>query len=304
MKELFHYIRQYFLELDKRVFAACTVFIALLIFLNYTFYIEAWIRDRPGFPARLMLQYLVYLLAFLLPYIFYRLYGSKQPWQDRRFLALVFLAPLVFAVKHCFVFPFSGGPQWEQYWKHVVYWPFLVLLTAIVLYFIWRRTRLPGENFYGLQFRHLNLRPYLLMLALMIPLVAAASTQPDFLAMYPKMKLITEIYDEEWIGPLHKLLFEVSYGSDFITIELFFRGFLVLGFVKWVGKEAILPMACFYCSIHFGKPVGECISSYFGGILLGIVSYHTRSIIGGLIVHLGIAWMMEAGGYLGAFFKK
>jgi hypothetical protein len=32
---------------------------------------------------------------------------------------------------------------------------------------------------------------------------------------------------------------------------------------------------------------------------LGIVVYNTRSIYGGLIVHLGIAWMMEIGGYIG-----
>ena len=97
----------------------------------------------------------------------------------------------------------------------------------------------------------------------------------------------------------HELLFELSYGSDFIGIEIFFRGFLVLAFIKWAGKDAILPMAVFYCSIHFGKPLGECISSYFGGIILGIVSLNTRTIWGGLAVHLGIAWLMELGGYIG-----
>ena len=100
-------------------------------------------------------------------------------------------------------------------------------------------------------------------------------------------------------GWLYKLLFELSYGSDFFSVEIFFRGFLVIGFIKWVGKDAILPMACFYCTIHFGKPMGECISSYFGGLLLGIVAYNTRSIYGGLMVHLGIAWLMEIGGYIG-----
>jgi hypothetical protein len=38
---------------------------------------------------------------------------------------------------------------------------------------------------------------------------------------------------------------------------------------------------------------------FFGGLILGIVVYHTRTIVGGLMVHLGIAWMMELGGYLG-----
>jgi hypothetical protein len=133
----------------------------------------------------------------------------------------------------------------------------------------------------------------------MMPLIAAASTQHDFLAVYPKMKEILPLPDGADHGWFYKLLYELSYGSDFITIEFFFRGFLIIGFIKWVGKDAILPMACFYCTIHFGKPMGECISSYFGGLILGIVSYHTRSIYGGLMVHLGIAWLMEAGGYIG-----
>jgi hypothetical protein len=141
------------------------------------------------------------------------------------------------------------------------------------------------------------------MLLLMIPLIAAAATQPDFLAMYPKLKVITETARTDVFDWWQKLLFELSYGSDFITIELFFRGFLVLAFVKWAGKNAILPMACFYCTIHFGKPLAECISSYFGGMILGIVVFHTRSIFGGLMVHLGIAWLMEIGGYLGNALK-
>ena len=137
------------------------------------------------------------------------------------------------------------------------------------------------------------------MLLMMVPLIAAASTQPDFLSVYPKVKNILPLppgAGPEW---LYKLLFELSYGTDFISVEFFFRGFLIVGFIKWAGREAILPMACFYCSIHFGKPFGECVSSYFGGLLLGIVSFHTRSIYGGLIVHLGIAWLMEVGGYIG-----
>jgi hypothetical protein len=43
----------------------------------------------------------------------------------------------------------------------------------------------------------------------------------------------------------------------------------------------------------------ECISSFFGGLILGVIAYRTRSIVGGLVVHLGIAWMMEIGGFMG-----
>jgi hypothetical protein len=141
------------------------------------------------------------------------------------------------------------------------------------------------------------------MLLIMVPLIAAASTQPDFLRMYPKLNDVNSILYNMKNKWFFQLLHELSYGSDFISVELFFRGFLVLAFIKVVGKDAILPMACFYCTIHFGKPLGECISSYFGGIILGIVVYNTRSIIGGLTVHLGIAWLMELGGYIGNSLK-
>ena len=155
------------------------------------------------------------------------------------------------------------------------------------------------ESFFGLTTKNFVWAPYLIMLLIMLPLIATASTQADFLRMYPKISDVEAVLytsDSSWF---YYLLYELSYGSDFISVELFFRGFLILAFIKITGKDAILPMACFYCTIHFGKPLGECISSYFGGIILGIVVYNTRSIIGGLAVHLGITWLMELGGYIG-----
>jgi hypothetical protein len=132
----------------------------------------------------------------------------------------------------------------------------------------------------------------------MVPLIALAGTQADFQHTYPKVQRIAFIDDYVTAGWPWKLLYELSYGIDFLTIEFFFRGFLVLAFARYAGKEAILPMAAFYCCIHFGKPLFECITSYFGGMILGVVVYHTRSIWGGLIVHLGIAWLMELAGYV------
>jgi hypothetical protein len=102
-------------------------------------------------------------------------------------------------------------------------------------------------------------------------------------------------------GPLWlwRVGYELSYGLDFLSIELFFRGLLVIGLVRYAGEKAILPMAAFYCTIHFGKPLGECITSFAGGLVLGVLAYRTRSVLGGLIVHLGLAWMMELGGWVG-----
>ena len=136
----------------------------------------------------------------------------------------------------------------------------------------------------------------------MIPLIALASIQKDFLTIYPKVHFLNtlSIADQKW----RYAVYELCYGFDFVSIEFFFRGFLILSLLKICGKQCIIPMACFYCTIHFGKPMGEAISSFWGGILLGIISYNTRSIWGGLIVHLGIAWLMEIGGWLGAILKN
>jgi hypothetical protein len=279
--------------------AAVSTLTACLVFVNYYYHIDSSISADPSFLHHFLARYLVFLVAFSLPYLFYGLI-HKDRYQDRKFILLLLLAPAIFSLKVALDIPlhFSDDLYWNNYWNHVFYWPLLVIITSTLLFVIWRLFD-RGEPFYGTRIRGIDWRPYIWMLLIMAPLIAAASTQPDFLEMYPKLKLIEGVYREEGIRWWHKLIFELSYGSDFITIELFFRGFLVLAFVKWAGKDAILPMACFYCTIHFGKPLGECISSYFGGMILGIVVYHTRSIFGGLLVHVGIAWLMELGGYIG-----
>jgi len=65
-----------------------------------------------------------------------------------------------------------------------------------------------------------------------------------------------------------------------------------------LGRGAVLTMVVTYCFLHFGKPLGESISSIFGGFILGVVAYETRSIWGGVILHMGIAWMMDLAAYL------
>ncbi|HMU47436.1 MAG TPA: hypothetical protein PKC72_13770 [Chitinophagaceae bacterium] len=303
MREIINYIRRYFYEADKITLIIITLFTALLVYINYNFGLDPYIRKKSFFPVKLFSWYLVFLAAFGISYlvIFFRKKFSHT--NKTGFLSLVLIAPLLFALKITLdiSFSFSENENWNSYWNHVVYWPVLVILILSLIYLFWKifETDTP---FYGISTKNINRKPYLLMLLIMMPLVAAASTQADFLAAYPKLKLINDVYHEEGLHWWHKLLFELAYGSDFITIEFFFRGFLVLAFLKWAGKEAILPMACFYCTIHFGKPLGECISSYFGGMLLGIVVYNTRSVWGGLMVHLGIAWLMELGGYIGNSF--
>ncbi|MEM6642430.1 MAG: CPBP family intramembrane glutamic endopeptidase, partial [Bacteroidota bacterium] len=94
------------------------------------------------------------------------------------------------------------------------------------------------------------------------------------------------------------LIYELCYGSNFISVELIFRGFLIFSFTRTLGSYAVLPMVATYAFLHFGKPLGETISSVFGGYVLGILSYNSKSIWGGILIHLGVAWLMELFGWL------
>lgn len=300
MKSILQYIRRYFAETNKSILITVSVFTAALILINYYFRLDFAIRKNTSFVIKLICWYVVFLTAFSIPYLITLLIRPFSGSTKKVFLLFIIVAPLLFALKLSLGISLylSDNENWNNYWNHIIYWPALLIIITTILFLIWKYYD-SHQPFYGIKIKGIDWSPYLLMLLIMLPLIAAASTQADFLAVYPKLNAVAGINNEPGLQWWHKLLFELSYGSDFIGIELFFRGFLILAFVKWVGKDAILPMACFYCSIHFGKPLGECISSYFGGIILGIVVYHTRSVLGGLLVHLGIAWLMELGGYIG-----
>ncbi|MET0637623.1 MAG: CPBP family glutamic-type intramembrane protease [Chitinophagaceae bacterium] len=296
MRIVFGYIGDYIRGLNKWVLLATSLFTAALVFFNYYFGWDDRMDGLDFFPL-LFLRYAVFAIAFLAPYIFYSVLTSKNYFRIRPFVVLGLLAPSFFALKTAITvrLPFPEDPE---FWNKVVYWPVLLLVMFGLLLITYKQTRQEG-SFYGLTTKAVVWKPYVIMLLVMVPLIIIASTQPDFLHTYPKLQNLEGSQSLSEIPWWKKVLFELSYGSDFLSIEVFFRGFLILAFVKWAGKDAILPMACFYCTIHFGKPLGECISSYFGGVLLGILVYNTRSVLGGLMVHLGIAWLMEIGGYVG-----
>ncbi|PQJ81786.1 CPBP family glutamic-type intramembrane protease [Polaribacter glomeratus] len=154
-------------------------------------------------------------------------------------------------------------------------------------YFLFEKN---NRNFYGFSFKNVKWKPYLVLLLIVFPFIIFASFQPSFLQQYPTIGN-AGTFINKWIA---LAIYEPIYLIDFVTIEWFFRGFLILGMVKFLGSKAILPMVALYAFFHIGKPTGEIIGSVFGGYILGIVSLHSRSIIGGIIIHIGVAFLMDA----------
>ena len=307
----YRYLKEYFRTIPPKQFLFTTIFVAILVFINYQWGIENTIQQFSPWYLSLGLFFLFYLFVFGTVYLL-QFSGKEQKniTGIKVFTGLIFLAAFLFTLKMIYWhFPFIDYKSvWGKYWSVTLQLPLKLLVFVIILFLIWKNyspdatlTKFKTFEKLGFTTRHFELRPYLLILLCMVPLIGFASTQADFLHTYPKLNSISFIGYYTHPSWPWKLIYEISYGLDFVSIELFFRGFLVIGLMRFVGIDCILPMAAFYCTIHFGKPIGECISSYFGGLALGVIAYRTKSIIGGLMVHLGIAYLMEMGGYIGNF---
>jgi hypothetical protein len=300
------YLREYAAVVDKRLLFFCSFWIGVMTVLNYQWDVErVMIAGLDSRFHQFIALFAVYSCAFIVPYLFAMISRKHLIITSSEFWMLLLIAPALFALKVTIANPLENKVEgiWGDYLTIVTTLPFKFLVVWASLIILYKS--LPARrNFWGVTLQKVQWRPYGLMLVLMVPLIVFASTQSDFLIAYPRLKQVAfiEPYANNLLG--YQLLYEISYGIDFVTIELFFRGFLVFAFVRYAGAAAILPMATFYCSIHFGKPLFECISSYFGGLILGVIAYKTQSIMGGLAVHLGIAWLMEIGGYFGNLWMR
>lgn len=175
----------------------------------------------------------------------------------------------------------------------------IVVLPLIMIYLILENDR--PKTFYGLAIQRFDPKPYFVLLGIAVIFIGIGSFFSDIQEYYPRFERSGgERYANrhDWPEWLAVLVYEIAYGSDFVAVEVFFRGFLIHAFAKTLGGHAVLAMVGSYAFLHFGKPLTEAVSSVFGGYLLGIISYYTRNVWGGIIIHIGVAWAMEFFGYL------
>ena len=129
---------------------------------------------------------------------------------------------------------------------------------------------------------------YLVMLCVMVPLVAFFSATASFQARYPFYDLAPgeRLYPNFWI-------WEALYFVQFFALEFFFRGFMVHGLKHRFGAYSVLVMTIPYCMIHFGKPLPETIAAIIAGLILGMLSLRTGSILLGVCIHYSVGLMMD-----------
>lgn len=305
MRKIIGYFRVHISEgLSWQVHLATAVLLAALLVMNYTLNLERGILNPRIGNAD------AYLWFFLLYGGTYYLTAVLQAWISGRWQPLktgafwlrsgLFLGVLVLNSASSFHVRWVYTSGWiDGSWKMVVYQ--IMMNAGSALLFIvplallwWWLDRKSGFGFYGLSRKGFYPAPYLLLLLAMVPLVLWAGTQADFLSTYPTFSGRALPLGDTILPPIvSTLAYQLFYGLDFIGVELLFRGALVLGMVGVFGRDALLPMVAVYCVLHFGKPVGEAVSSIFGGYILGVIALYGRNIWGGAMVHIGIALMME-----------
>ncbi|MEO8548604.1 MAG: type II CAAX endopeptidase family protein [Kofleriaceae bacterium] len=201
------------------------------------------------------------------------------PWQHYKLGALTW--PGSWGVQSHFRYYHElGGFAWWSGWRVIGY---VLLPTLFILCWPKYRLRDVHISFEGF-FRHLWI--YVFLFACVLPAVLYASTTPTFRHTYPFYRLANRSSTDLWI-------WEALYSAQFIALEFFFRGFILQGLRKVMGANAVFVMIVPYCMIHYGKPLPETLGAIGAGLILGTLAIRTKSIWGGVLIHIGVALTMD-----------
>ncbi|MFT6865512.1 MAG: hypothetical protein ACJA08_000333 [Cyclobacteriaceae bacterium] len=293
---------------DLKLYLSIAAFLLISLVLNYKYNFENTFIDSTYNTSWHWLnmfwwQAMPFLFVCFLLYFF----GKKRYWlRSRDFWLKFFIGFGILALDRSFSFheylsDYLSGADF-YFVKKCVRWAsglFTVVLPLMVLSHLMEKDK--EQIYYGFIIKKFNARPYFTMLSIAIVFIGIGSFFGDIQRYYPRFMHSQGIQ----FAALHEIpvwvaaaIYELCYGSDFLGVEVLFRGFLIFAFSRTLGGYAVLAMIASYCFLHFGKPMPEAASSIFGGYILGIVAFNTRNVWGGVIIHIGVAWSMELFGYL------
>jgi hypothetical protein len=302
MKKIIGYIRDFIKEdFNPKFYVYTVLYLGITISFNYLIDFEDTYLDS-YFGSKWGIVY--YFLFYAFPYYSISLAQSFFLKANFHWSSAFWIKSLVILVMLALHANFYYHGKWIQsfqvsdieyrYLYRLIYnlYPIVVYVPVLwVLKIMYDRNT--NDGLYGLSFKRFDPIPYFIFLLIMAPLIFMASFLPDFMKVYPRLKPSDAQQLFEWPEWIAMSIFEFFYLLDFVRVELIFRGVLVIGLVRIMGRHAILPMVVTYAFLHFGKPLGETIGSIFGGYILGIIALYSRSILGGVAIHMGVAFFME-----------
>jgi len=136
---------------------------------------------------------------------------------------------------------------------------------------------------YGIRIGHWKLAAILTAvgLAVLSLIIYAASKMPEFYAYYHE----SHIDWPEWIFKWTLYMF---------AWEFLFRGYMLFGLERSIGKSAIFVQTIPFVLLHFGAVSLETLACIPEGFIFGYIAYKTRSFLPCFIMHIGIHILMAA----------
>jgi len=102
----------------------------------------------------------------------------------------------------------------------------------------------------------------------------------------PEFRSYYQMYNIDWLELL------LSHALYMFAWEFLFRGYMLFGMERSIGKSAVFVQTIPFVLLHLGKPFLETLACIPGGFFLGYIAYRTRSFLPCFIIHFGIYIMM------------
>lgn len=306
MKTILQYLKNYLRDhFHWKLYLSVAVFLSICTYFNYRYDFEDSIIDSyTGSELKWLFMFLHMSFPFLITCCFLYVYKIERSWlKSREFWLKFFVGFAIISFDRQFYYFYDiikSLPRADYYFlfKNISWGDSLIasVLPLLLFYYWYEKSKDKDQHWYGLSFKNMNFKPYIFLTIIVFGGMAIASFISELNTYYPRYKFSggTEFAAFHNIPEyLSVLVYELVYGSYYISVELFFRGFLVIAFARILGGHAVIAMVGCYVFLHFGKPLAETISSAFGGYLIGILAYYTNRIWGGVVLHVALAWSME-----------
>jgi len=169
---------------------------------------------------------------------------------------------------------------WWGFWHYL----FFLIVPMLIIKYLFKQKL----SYYGWQIGNLYSHKalYLSIMIFLIAIVYIVSLNGDFSNFYP-------FYNQAHRSIFDFIAWEIIYLAQFVAIEFFFRGFILNGLKVPFGSLSIVVMIVPYMMIHLPKLPLEAFGALFFGILLGLLSFASRSIFGGVLLHICIALTLD-----------
>jgi hypothetical protein len=206
----------------------------------------------------------------------------RKPDAQTREAAILLLAVVLLTAVHFHghLASLAQRPREELFGWFGVNAALLLVVPCLVIRFVFREPL--GAYGLGLGEPRVWGRDLAVLALLFVPAVLVASRLPAVRAAYPAYRFVL---DEPWLWIPSTL----GWGLYGFAWEFFFRGFLLFGLARRLGRTAIFVQLVPFVMAHYPKSELEAFASIGGGLVFGVLALRGGTFLGAWLLHWGAA---------------